>query len=85
MPEWGKHWVTLGFEALEEVLKQTAGKYAVGDEFTMADCYIPGQVYNANRFKVDMTRFPTIARVNETLLKEEAVTKASPENQPDAE
>lgn len=48
--EWGHKFIQEGFEALEIVLAQTAGKYSVGDDITMADlCLIP-QVYNAERY-----------------------------------
>ncbi|XP_071833127.1 maleylacetoacetate isomerase-like [Apostichopus japonicus] len=81
--EWGHKFIQEGFEALESVLAQTAGKYSVGDDITMADlCLIP-QVYNAERFKVDMTAFPTISRINSTLSKHEAFIAAHPTNQPD--
>jgi glutathione S-transferase len=56
----------------------------VGDELTFADCFIVPQVFNANRFKVDMSQFPIISRVNEGLIKLDAVIASSPENQPDA-
>ena len=31
--EWARHFITLGFEAVEKVLRQTAGKYCFGGEF----------------------------------------------------
>jgi len=43
------------------------------------------QVANANRFKVDLTPFPTIRRINDECLKLEPFRKAMPQNQPDAE
>jgi len=41
------------------------------------------QVANANRFKVDLSAFPTIVRINDECLKLEAFQKAAPQNQPD--
>ena len=35
------------------------------------------------RFKVDMSEFPTISRINEELIKHEAFIEASPSKQPD--
>ncbi|XP_064403388.1 maleylacetoacetate isomerase-like isoform X3 [Halichondria panicea] len=58
--EWGKHWITKGFDSLELVLQKTAGKYCVGDEVTMADVCLVPQVNNAKRFKVEMSVYPTI-------------------------
>jgi maleylacetoacetate isomerase len=42
------------------------------------------QVYNARRWSVDMTPFPTIARIDAECAKLPAFANARPENQPDA-
>eukprot|EP00794_Sanderia_malayensis_P020374 gene20374-22383_t len=81
--EWGKSVVENGFEALEQSLKETAGKYSIGDEVTLPDLFLVPQVYNANRFKVDMSRFPIISRIENELAKLEAFQKAHPSRQPD--
>lgn len=81
--EWARHWIEKGFQGLEKVLQTTAGKYCVGDEISMADLCLVPQVYNANRFKIDMTAFPNISRINTTLADHEAVKKSHPSNQPD--
>lgn len=81
--EWGHKFIKEGFDALEKVLAQTSGKYSVGDDITMADlCLIP-QVYNAGRFEVDMSVYPTISRINSTLSEHEAFIAAHPTKQPD--
>ena len=41
---WSKHWITIGFQALEKVLEGTAGKFCVGDNISMADCCLVPQV-----------------------------------------
>ncbi|MEQ2317060.1 hypothetical protein AMECASPLE_038856, partial [Ameca splendens] len=46
---WAKHFINRGFQALETILKQTSGKYCVGDEISMADICLVPQVYNAQR------------------------------------
>ncbi|RKP23625.1 glutathione S-transferase [Syncephalis pseudoplumigaleata] len=81
--EWARHWITVGFEALEAELVKTAGQYCVGDQITMADVYLPPQVYNAQRFGVDMSRFPTIARIDRNLASVEAFRQAHYSRQPD--
>lgn len=81
--EWGHHWIERGFKGLEQLLQGTAGRYCIGDEITMADAVLVPQVYNANRFKVDMSAFPTISRINAALLEVEAFKVASPSEQPD--
>uniref|UniRef100_A0A673JMH0 Glutathione S-transferase zeta 1 n=1 Tax=Sinocyclocheilus rhinocerous TaxID=307959 RepID=A0A673JMH0_9TELE len=62
---------------------QTAGKYCVGDEVSMADICLVPQVYNAERFKVDKSQFPTIRRLNQTLIEVDAFKATHPSRQPD--
>lgn len=81
---WGKRWIASGFEAVEAKLAKCAGKYCVGDQLTIADAFLVPQVYNARRFKVDMTKFPTISRVTATLEALPAFKKAHPSAMPDA-
>ncbi|KAM9340914.1 maleylacetoacetate isomerase isoform 1-T1 [Symphorus nematophorus] len=81
--QWAQHFIERGFQALEPILKQTAGKYCVGDEISMADICLVPQVYNAERFKVDVGQFPTIKRLNQTLLEIEAFKVSHPSRQPD--
>ncbi|CAL1575274.1 unnamed protein product [Knipowitschia caucasica] len=81
--QWAQHFINRGFEALEPILKETAGKYCVGDEISMADICLVPQVYNAERFKVDVELYPTIKRLNETLIEIEAFRTSHPSCQPD--
>lgn len=81
--QWAQHFINRGFEALEPILKETAGIYCVGDEVSMADICLVPQVYNANRFKVDISLFPTIERLNQTLMEIEAFKVSHPSCQPD--
>ncbi|KAM8737141.1 maleylacetoacetate isomerase isoform 1-T1 [Acanthopagrus schlegelii] len=80
---WSQHFIDRGFQALEPILKQTAGKYCVGDEISMADICLVPQVYNAERFKVDVGQYPTIKRLNQALLEIEAFKVSHPSRQPD--
>uniref|UniRef100_A0A671U891 maleylacetoacetate isomerase n=1 Tax=Sparus aurata TaxID=8175 RepID=A0A671U891_SPAAU len=81
--QWSHHFIDRGFQALEPILKQTAGKYCVGDEISMADICLVPQVYNAERFKVDVGQYPTIKRLNQALLEIEAFKVSHPSCQPD--
>uniref|UniRef100_A0A2R5LKH8 Putative glutathione s-transferase n=1 Tax=Ornithodoros turicata TaxID=34597 RepID=A0A2R5LKH8_9ACAR len=81
--EWCVHFISKGFQALEEMLTKTAGKYCVGDEVSVADACLVPQVYNANRFKVDMSTFPNIVRINAALVELPAFKAAHPSCQPD--
>ena len=80
---WSRHWINVGFTALEDLLSRTAGEACVGDTITMADCCLVPQVFNAKRWKVDVAQYPTIAAIEARLSRLEPFIKASPANQPD--
>jgi maleylpyruvate isomerase len=80
---WYAHWITVGFEAIEMLLRP--GPYAYGTEVTLADVCLVPQVANARRFNVPLDKFPKIVAVDAACLKLPAFDKARPENQPDAE
>jgi len=80
---WYRNWVMQGFDAIEALLP--GGPYAFGSHVTLADLCLVPQVFNARRFKVDMTKYPKIAAADAACLKLPAFDKARPENQPDAE
>ena len=81
--EWYRHWVKEGFEALEALVQ--GGPYAFGADVTLADLCLVPQVFNAQRFKVDMARYPKLAAVDAACARLPAFARARPENQPDAE
>jgi maleylacetoacetate isomerase len=78
--EWGAHWIESGFNALENALSEASGKYSFGDTITLSDFYLIPQCYNANRFGVDLSKFPNINRINESILSEEFSKKAHPDH-----
>merc|ERR1712020_687439 len=80
---WSHFWINKGLIAVEVLISKSSGKYCVGDQVTMADCCLVPQVYNANRFKVDMEQFPNINKVIGNLEKMDAFIAAHPDNQPD--
>ncbi|KAJ6841478.1 glutathione S-transferase zeta class-like isoform X1 [Iris pallida] len=52
---WSQHHVARGFTALEKLLKDSAGRYATGDEPLLADVFLAPQVLVAiKRFQMDM-------------------------------
>lgn len=82
---WYRHWVIEGFTALEKLLDNPAtGKFCHGNQPTLADVCLVPQVFNAQRFSVDLAPFPTIQRINEHCLTLKAFADAAPEKQPDA-
>jgi maleylpyruvate isomerase len=84
---WYRHWIVEGFTALEQILAERStrgGAYCIGDQPTLADICLVPQVFNAQRFKVDLGSFPHIARIHETCMKLPAFDAAQPLKQPDA-
>lgn len=85
--EWYFHWLTLGFNTLEQLLANNSerGKCCYQDSPTFADiCLIP-QVYNAIRYNFPMDKYPTLMRIYDYCLRLDEFIQASPELQPDAE
>jgi len=80
---WIQHWAYAGLDALEANLKEFSGKYSFGDEVTMADIFLIPQIITCQRFKVDMTNYPTLMKIFENCMKHEAFIKAHPFRQPD--
>ncbi|WP_144157773.1 maleylacetoacetate isomerase [Paraburkholderia sp. BCC1885] len=85
--EWYRHWVESGFATLEEHLAADSrtGAFCFGDSPTLADACLVPQVFNAQRFKIDVARFPTIQRIHNHASQLDAFARAAPGVQPDAE
>ncbi len=81
---WIGRWITDGFTALETMIAQHGGGYAFGDTPGLADCCLVPQVYNAERFKTDLTPFPAIRAVAARCAEHPAFAAAHPNQQPDA-
>ncbi|KAF9201738.1 Glutathione S-transferase zeta-1 [Haplosporangium sp. Z 27] len=81
--DWSNHFISLGFQALEKMLEKTAGRYCFGDSITLADITLVPQFYNGIRAKVDMSAYPNISRIHNTLEQIEEFKAAHPSMQPD--
>lgn len=84
---WYRHWVSAGFTGLEvQAREHSAGKrYCCGDSVSLADICLVPQVYNARRFKTDLTPFPTLVAISTHLESLPEFAAARPEVQPDAQ
>ncbi len=81
--QWIQNWIKLEFAVLEKKLAASYGKYCFADNITLADiCLIP-QIYNAQRFDIDIKQYPTLEHINNNCLKLQEFIEAMPENQPD--
>ena len=85
--DWYRHWVIEGFQSLEAHLARhlDTGTFCYGHSPTIADCFLVPQVFNAQRFDIDVTAYPTISRINDMCVDLPAFNAAHPAKQPDAE
>jgi maleylacetoacetate isomerase len=85
--EWARHWISLGFTAIERTLSQQTqpGSYCFGNAPTLADCCLIPQVFNAKRVELALGEFPNILRVHEHCMQQPAFIAAAPGAQSDAE
>lgn len=87
---WIAHWIKLGFAALEQQLSATGstdkprGRFCIGDTPGLADCCLIPQMFNARRFEVDMTPYPTLVSIEQACEALDAFRLAAPGAQPDA-
>jgi maleylacetoacetate isomerase len=83
---WYRHWIAEGFDMMESFLakERRCGRFCLGDQPTMADCCLVPQVFNAQRYKCDLSPYPTVMRINDECAKLDAFVGAHPMNQPDA-
>uniref|UniRef100_B0T240 Maleylacetoacetate isomerase n=1 Tax=Caulobacter sp. (strain K31) TaxID=366602 RepID=B0T240_CAUSK len=81
---WIQRWITDGFAALEPLIVERGKGFAFGDAPGLADCCLVPQVYNAERFKTDLTPFPAIRAVAARAVEHPAFAAAHPNLQPDA-
>ena len=84
---WYRHWITLGFTALESMLANSpdTGTFCHGNTPGLADCCLVPQLANSRRFATPLEAFPTIRRIEEACLALPAFQRAAPALQPDAE
>ena len=84
--EWMSHWMREGFTAIERQLSERAANRRVyyGEAPGLFECFLIPQVYNAERYGVEMSAFPTILKIVRHCRTLMAFDEAAPENQPDS-
>jgi len=84
---WGRHWVTEGLVALEQMVKAVPNRagFCFGRTPTFADLCLVPQMVNARRFGCDLSVCPTLAQIDATCCTLPAFVNAAPEKQPDSE
>lgn len=83
--EWNRTWIARGFDAFEQraKIRSADGKFSFGDKLTLADAWLMPQLYNAERFGLDLEPYPTIRSITQHCASIEAVAAAHPARQPD--
>jgi len=84
---WYRHWVEMGLGQLEKVVVSSgrSGRFALGDQVTVADVAIVPQVFNARRFECKLESAPTLVAICDHCMQLDAFARAQPSAQPDAE
>ena len=73
---WYRHWVEQGFATLERLLPDAP--FAGGDAPNIVDACLVPQMYNARRFKVDLTPFPRVTAAADRAAALPAFAEAAP-------
>ena len=84
--KWIHHWSGEALAALETHLTRDpqTGRFCHGDSVTMADICLVSHAVGAKLFNIDLAPYPTVARIVDTCLKEDAFARAHPLKQPGA-
>ncbi|MBU0552835.1 maleylacetoacetate isomerase [Myxococcota bacterium] len=85
LDRWYHHWINEGFSALEKLLQEDTikGQFCCGNLPTLADIYLIPQIWNARRFNMDMSVYPTLCQIEASCYQLDAFTQSRPENQPE--
>jgi len=86
---WIRHFVARGLAAFEGLMaanekEGVEGPFAYGATLTAADIYLVPQMYNAQRYGVDLAPYPRAVAAAEMALQTDAAQAALPERQGDA-
>jgi maleylacetoacetate isomerase len=84
--EWMLHWMNEGFTRIEQHLSTSgnADRGYVADRPGLFECFLIPQVYNAERYGLELSGFPLIYNIVTHCRKLPAFIDAAPEKQPDA-
>lgn len=75
---WYAHWISAGFETLESMLSGIAGPFADGEHPNLAEICIVPQLFNARRFEVDLSPYPTLVKIGDRAAAHPAFLAAAP-------
>jgi maleylpyruvate isomerase len=81
---WAHENILRGLAALEAASQETEGTFLVADAPSIADVYLIPQLYSARRWAVDLSRCPTLLRVEAACASLPAFAAAHADVQSDA-
>lgn len=81
---WPKSFIADGLAAFEAQVQDTAGRFCIGDQPTIADCLLIPQLYSARRFGVPTEHFPYLCLIEAACNDLPAFVDAHPDRQIDA-
>lgn len=79
--QWYHHWIHEGFQAIESLVD--GSPFCCGHDVTIADLTLIPQVYNAQRFQVDLSLYPKIQGIYQHCMSLKPFQIAAPESQVD--
>ena len=82
---WGRQVIDRGLTALEKLTAPNQTPFLGGAQPTIADLCLVPQLYNARRFKCDLSQYPYLTAVEANCQQLEAFQKAHPDQMPDAQ
>lgn len=78
--DWYLHWLRLGLAAVEKKVESSQTTFCCDEIPTLADiCLIP-QLFNARRFSLDLTPYPTLKEIEQRCQALSAFEQAHPDN-----
>lgn len=80
---WLEHWIANGLTALETQVEKSADTFCFGAVVTLADVFLVPQIFTAQRFKIDTSKYPTLMKIVKNCEAIEAFKQAHPFCQPD--
>ncbi|MBV8851605.1 MAG: maleylacetoacetate isomerase [Methylobacteriaceae bacterium] len=83
--QWAAETNAQGLDACERLILTERGPFCFGADPTIADICLVPQLYNARRFKVDVSKFRRLREAEAACLALPAFKDTAPEQQPDFE
>lgn len=83
---WYRHWVETGLGALEQMIcaQPRKGDFCMGEQPGLVDICLVPQLFNARRYKSDLSNCPTLVKIEAACNALPAFAAAAPDKQPDA-